>query len=163
MAGGHTRERTALIVTVLNESGTLDALLESLAEQTQAPDEVIVADGGSTDGTLEMLRSWSSRLPLRVLEVRGANIAGGRNAAIEATSAEWIAVTDAGVRLEPTWLSQLMSQAGPHVEVVSGFFRPDPRTPFERALGATTLPAIDDVKAQDFLPSSRSVLFRRAA
>ena len=34
---------------------------------------------------------------------------------------------------------------------------------FERALGATTLPTLDDVNPSGFLPSSRSVLFRRQA
>ena len=41
MAGGDPRERTALIVTVLDEAGTIDALLESIAAQTCPPDEVV--------------------------------------------------------------------------------------------------------------------------
>jgi GT2 family glycosyltransferase len=48
-------------------------------------------------------------------------------------------------------------------DVASGFFRADPHTVFERALGATTLPTREDVDANRFLPSSRSVLFRRSA
>jgi glycosyltransferase involved in cell wall biosynthesis len=163
MAGGHARERTSLIVTVLDEAGTIEALLESVAAQTYPPDEVVVADGGSTDGTLESLDRWSSRLPLRVVEAPGANIARGRNLAIQAARGELIAVTDAGVRLEPDWLEQLQSRLTDDAAVVSGFFRPDPRSPFERALGATTLPAVEDVKPEAFLPSSRSALLRRAA
>lgn len=148
---------------MLNEAGTLDALLESVARQTLAPDEIVVADGGSTDGTLAELQRWSARLPLRLVEAPGANISRGRNLAIQATTTEWIAVTDAGVRLDPEWLQHLSRAATPDVDVVSGFFRPDPQTNFERALGATTLPAVEDVKQDAFLPSSRSVLFRRAA
>jgi glycosyltransferase involved in cell wall biosynthesis len=163
MAGCHPRERTALILTVLSEAGSVDALLDSVAQQSLRPDEVIVVDGGSRDATLAALRTWSARLPLRVLEAPGANIARGRNMAIAATNAEIIAVTDAGVRLEPDWLEQLHRCLRPEVAVVSGFFRADPHTTFERALGATTLPAIDDVTPATFLPSSRSVLFRRTA
>ena len=163
MAGSHPRERTALILTVLDEADTLCALLQSIAQQRLAPDEVVVVDGGSTDTTLEQLRGWSDRLPLRVLEAPGANISQGRNRAIAATSAEVIAVTDAGVHLEPDWLEQLHARLAPDVDVVSGFFRADPQGVFERALGATTLPSETDVNPRTFLPSSRSVLFRRAA
>jgi glycosyltransferase involved in cell wall biosynthesis len=163
MVGRHARERTSLIVTVLDEAGTIDALLESVAVQTCPPHEIVVADGGSTDGTLESLRGWSSRLPLRVVEAPGANIARGRNQAIESARGDVIAVTDAGVRLEPDWLEQLQAALADDADVVSGFFRADPRSVFERALGATTLPAVEDVRPEAFLPSSRSALFRRGA
>jgi glycosyltransferase involved in cell wall biosynthesis len=163
MACRNARERTSLIVTVLDELSTIDALLESVAQQTCAPDEIVVSDGGSTDGTREALERWMGRLPLRVIDAPGANIARGRNLAIEAAIGELIAVTDAGVRLAPEWLAQLHLALTPEIDAVSGFFEADPQTPFERALGATTLPSVEDVKARSFLPSSRSVLFRREA
>jgi Glycosyl transferase family 21 len=72
-------------------------------------------------------------------------------------------VTDAGVRLEPGWLEELLSELKADIDVVSGFFKPDVQTVFERAMGATVLPALEDVDAEKFLPSSRSVLFRRSA
>ena len=163
MVGGHARERTALILTVRNEAASLDALLRSVAQQQLAPDEIVVVDGGSTDATLGILHSWCDRLPLHVVEAPGANISRGRNLAIAATNAAVIAVTDAGVRLEPDWLRQLRAKLTPEVDVVSGFFRADPRSTFERALGATSLPDLTDVRAESFLPSSRSVLFRKTA
>jgi glycosyltransferase involved in cell wall biosynthesis len=163
MARGHPGQRVALIVTVLNEAGTIDDLLESIARQTRPPDEVVIVDGGSADGTWEHLLGWTSRLPMRCLHAPGASIARGRNLAIEAATCEVIAVTDAGVRLEPDWLEQLLSGLGDDVDVVSGFFRADACTTFEKAMGATVLPALQDIDADTFLPSSRSVLFRRSA
>lgn len=165
MAGGHPRERTALIVTVLNEASTIDQLLESVGHQTVLPDEIVITDGGSTDGTIRKLTAWSKRLPIKIIRVNGANISRGRNQAIQATTADLIAVTDAGVRLAPDWLERLherMASDG-DIQVVSGFFRADPQSVFERALGATTLPDVGDVSPGAFLPSSRSVLFRRSA
>jgi glycosyltransferase involved in cell wall biosynthesis len=157
------RVRTALIVTVLNEADTIDRLLQSIAEQTLAPDEVIIADGGSTDGTLNVLEPWHGYLPLRVIHARGANISQGRNLAIAATDAELIAVTDAGVRLDARWLERLHEALTGKTDVVSGFFAADAHSIFERVLGATTLPNVEDVKPETFLPSSRSILFKRAA
>jgi hypothetical protein len=47
--------------------------------------------------------------------------------------------------------------------VVAGFFLPDVRTPFEAAMGATVLPQLDEILPDKFLPSSRSVAFRKEA
>ena len=158
-------DRVALVATVLNEGATIDALLASVAAQTRPPDEVRLVDGGSTDDTVARARAWAARgLPLTVAVRPGAGISAGRNAAIAATEAPLVAVTDAGVRLAPDWLAHLTRPfADPVVDVVAGFFHAAPRTAFEHALGATTLPSEEDLDPARFLPSSRSVAFRRAA
>ena len=160
----------SVIATVLNEKSAIERLLASLDRQTRRPDEIVIADGGSTDGTLAILESWTSSesLPLRVLETPGANISEGRNAAISAATGDLIASTDAGVRLEDDWLEELAAsfedeQMGPAVAVVSGWFVPDPQSLFEAAMSATVLPQLCNVNPETFLPSSRSVAFRKAA
>jgi glycosyltransferase involved in cell wall biosynthesis len=161
--------KVSVIATVLNEGDSIRRLLDSLAAQTRPPDEVVVVDGGSTDDTVAVLEGYAAegRLPLRVLSCPGTNISQGRNAAIRAATGEIVASTDAGVRLSPDWLAALLAPFGRsgagRVAVVSGFFLPDPQTDFEVALGATTLPALEDVVPERFLPSSRSVAYRKAA
>ena len=156
---------TSLIMTVRNEAASIGRLLDTIPAQTLPPDEIVVVDGGSTDATLEVLSSFKERLPLRIVSMPGANISAGRNAAIRNASHDIIAATDAGVRLDPRWLEKLtqplLEEEG--VDVVSGFFLPDPQTPFETAMGATVLPALEDIDGETFLPSSRSVAFRKAA
>ncbi len=158
--------KITVILTVLNEAESLPRLLDSLAAQTRPPDEVVVVDGGSTDGTVALLQAerHRGRLPLILVERPGANISQGRNAAIAAASGEIIAVTDAGVRLTPRWLEHITAplERG-HATVVAGFFRPDPYTLFEVAMGATVLPELRDIVPDRFLPSSRSVAFLRKA
>jgi len=160
-------EQVSVVATVLNESTSIARLLHSLAQQTRLPDEVVIADGGSTDGTIASLEEFAASAPfaMKVLVRPGANISQGRNAAIAEAKGPIIAVTDAGVRLEPDWLEQLVApfDAQPGPEVVSGFFAADGRTLFERVLGAVTLPRLEEIDPDRFYPSSRSVAFRRDA
>jgi len=158
--------RVSLIATVLNEGRTIARLMDSLAAQTRPPDEVVIVDGGSADDTLAVIRSYEDRLPLRVIVDPGAdNISKGRNRAIAASSGDVMASTDAGVRLSPDWLAELVAPfEGPDPpDVVCGFFLPDPQSTFEVTMGATVLPAESDIDPATFLPSSRSVAFRKAA
>jgi glycosyltransferase involved in cell wall biosynthesis len=169
--------KVSVVLTVLNEGESLRAVLDSLAAQSRPADEVVVCDGGSRDHTLAVLRDYATRPPLRVIEAPGANIAQGRNAAIRAATGDLIAVTDGGVRCEPEWLERLIApltttddgrlmtaavvRPPSSVAHVAGFFTSDPRTVFEIALGATTLPEAGEINPQTFLPSSRSVAFRK--
>src|SRR3712207_876619 len=124
----------ALCLTVLNEAPSVDELFSSVAAQTRPPDRIVVVDGGSTDGTVEKIAAWRERgLPIGLIVRPGASISAGRNQAIARTDAEIIAVTDAGVRLEPGWLAALTApfdRADPP-DVVAGFFVADPRSTFE--------------------------------
>lgn len=190
--------RVSLIITVKNEAAAVPRLFDSILAQTRAPDEIVVVDGGSTDETVARLRDYTSRLPLRIIPAPGLNISQGRNAAVRASGGELICSTDAGVRLDPRWVEELIkpfelnaktesaartkdeadSSPGPvphqpqsapdllqplTADVVSGFFLPDPHSIFETALAATTLPALAEIRPEKFLPSSRSIAFRRSA
>ncbi|HEV8636129.1 MAG TPA: glycosyltransferase [Chloroflexota bacterium] len=158
--------RVSVIATVRNEAGTVGALLESLERQSVRDFETVVVDGGSTDGTLELLREHARRCPsLRVVEAPGANIASGRNRAIEAARGDVILATDAGVELPPDWVARLSRPLleSSELDVVGGFFASAPQSTFEFALGSTTLPLVDEVRPAAFNPSSRSVAFRRSA
>jgi glycosyltransferase involved in cell wall biosynthesis len=160
-------ECVSLVATVLNESASISRLLRSLAEQSRPPEEVVIVDGGSQDGTQAALAVFAETapFPIRILIRPGANIAQGRNVAIASASGPIIAVTDAGVRLEPDWLEHLVAPfaLAPAPDVVSGFFVPESQSLFELVLGAVTLPRLDEVDAGRFYPSSRSVAFRREA
>ena len=155
----------SLIVTVLNEGDNIRQLLDSIARQTRPPDEIVIVDGGSTDNTVDILRGYSEKLPLRLLIAEGCSISQGRNRAIAEARGDIIAATDAGVRLDERWLETI---AAPLLDdnalgVAAGFFRADPQTRFEIALGAATLPLVDEIDAGSFLPSSRSIAFRKRA
>lgn len=159
-----TSLKVSVVCTVFNERESLPELLNSLEHQERPPDEVVIVDGGSTDGTLKLLQSYRGPLPLKLFELPGGNIALGRNAAIRAATGEVIASTDAGVWLDPMWLLELLRpfEQEETVSAVAGFFRPDPRSAFEVAMGATVLPTSEEITPETFLPSSRSVAYRKS-
>ncbi len=155
----------SLIATVLNEGDSLHRLMHSIAAQTCPPDEVVIVDGGSRDHTVAIIESYTDRLPLRLLVEPGCNISAGRNRAIAAARGDIIAVTDAGVSLEPDWLQRLVQPllGDASLQVASGFFQADPQSIFEAAMGAAVLPRRDEINPTTFLPSSRSLAFRKSA
>lgn len=159
--------KLSVIATVLNEEARVAELIDSLATQTHVPDEVVIADGGSTDGTVERIKAAAEgRLKVTILNLPGSNISEGRNAAVGAAMGDVIAATDAGVRLKPNWLELLIApfeKRKGRLDVVSGFFESDPTTIFELAMGATVIPTRDEINPARFLPSSRSVAFTKDA
>ncbi|MCP4542895.1 MAG: glycosyltransferase [Chloroflexi bacterium] len=161
-----TKSKVSVISTVWNEQESIGGLLHSLTTQTRPPDEVVICDGGSTDDTVARISDFAkdSPVPIRLLVRVGANISAGRNVAIEAATGDVIAVTDAGVRLSPLWLEKIVEPfEDPKTQTVGGFFIPDPQTTFETAMGATVLPQLSEIDPEKFLPSSRSVAFRKSA
>jgi glycosyltransferase involved in cell wall biosynthesis len=160
-----SRGPVSVIVTVRNEEGTIDALLDSLLAGTRPPDEIVVSDGGSTDGTPARLRARAGADPrVRALAAPG-NRSVGRNAAVRAARHPVLACTDAGAVVEPGWLERIVAplESGPAVGAVAGFYRPEGRSGFERAAGVVSAPARGEVDPRRFLPSTRSIAFRREA
>ncbi len=156
--------KVSVILTVKNEEQAIGRLLESLGQQSRAPDEIVICDGGSTDGTAKIIEAYQKELPLLLISYLGSNISQGRNRAITAAAGPIIASTDAGVRLAPNWLEELVKPIEElDVPVVSGWFEPDPQTEFETAMGATVLPSLADIDDDKFLPSSRSAAYLKSA
>jgi glycosyltransferase involved in cell wall biosynthesis len=67
--------RIAVIIPTLDEEATLGKTLESIMPQTLDGDHVIVADGGSTDGTLDLARQGGATVVSVDCRGRGTQIA----------------------------------------------------------------------------------------
>lgn len=125
----------SLIVPVLNEQETIGRLLRSIAAQTRTPHEVIVVDGGSTDATVQLVRSAAAEHErVRLIEAGRATPGRGRNLGIAAALNDWIALTDGGIELDPRWLERLwrVASSDARPDVVYGAFQPRQETWFER-------------------------------
>src|SRR4051812_44242694 len=101
------RERVSLIATIFNEADSIETWLRSVSGQTRQPDELVLVDAGSTDGTVETIRSHTSAsFPIHLHVVEGANVPEGRNSAFRYALGPIVAVTDAGTDLDPSWLER---------------------------------------------------------
>jgi polysaccharide pyruvyl transferase CsaB len=158
--------RVTLIASVKNEAGNVKDWLRGIQEQTRPPDEIVIVDGGSTDGTAEQLEAFAreSVIPVRVIRAPGTNMARARNIAIEQAAHPIIAVTDFGCIQHPTWLERLIQpfKLEPETRVSAGFYRSIDRRGQDHS-GDGIWPGVNDLNPQDFLPSSRSVAFRKDA
>ena len=111
-------ERTqavTVIATVLNEVDDIERLVTSFMAQALRPAEIVIVDGGSSDGTWEWLEAAGNRYP-NLIVIRDEScslknspgpIARGRNVAITAASSQVIACADAGCVYGPEWLERL--------------------------------------------------------
>jgi GT2 family glycosyltransferase len=135
----------SLIVTVRDDRRGFAELLDAVAEQAEVPDEIVVVDGGSTDGTLDELSSRESKLPpVRVLVAPGSNIGAGRNIAVREARHDWIVCTDAGCRPVRGWLTAF-KQASHVADIAAGTFVVEGETPLDRAVACAHYPVLEEV------------------
>lgn len=158
--------KVSLIATVRNEARNISEWGESLRKQTRLPDEVVITDAGSTDDTVELLKQLAAQLPvpLHILSEPGANIARGRNIAVEQAQYPVIATTDFGCRLHADWLEKLIApfEIEPQTQVVAGMYRVvNPSQSF--GISNPWWSNEELVDPASFLPSGRSCAFTKSA
>jgi len=159
--------KTALVATVFNEAKSIDQWLDSLAAQTVLPEEIIIVDGGSTDGTSSRIAEFFSknarfRTKGKLIK-RKCNIAQGRNLAIAAASSDIVACTDAGSILDSGWFAAIMEPFERGAEVVSGWTEAKAINRFQEKLNAYEQSSQRKTAPEDYLPSSRTIAFRKSA
>jgi glycosyltransferase involved in cell wall biosynthesis len=151
-------------MTVFNEKTTLPKWFESIIAQTVMPDEIVIVDGGSTDGTWEYLQEMTETVSeLKIFRETG-NIAHGRNFAIKKSTGSTIVVTDAGCVYDKNWFKSII---GPFEKKEVTWSATGFGPWFEKSdtlltylISAATIPAANEFK-KNWLPSSRSVAFHK--
>jgi glycosyltransferase involved in cell wall biosynthesis len=164
----------SLITTLYNERDSISEFLESYKNQTKHADEFIIVDGGSTDGTQELIKSFIKQNPhlnIKLIIDKTCNktytkapVAKGRNIAIENTSYEVIVVTDAGCILDNNWFYEITKPfiENPDIDVVAGWYEPLIENDFQKLYAEVALPKLQNLDVNNFLPSSRSIAFKKS-
>lgn len=142
--------------------------MDALSAQTTRPDEFVIVDGGSTDGTVNLLKRGFETTGFtrpRII-VQRCNIAGGRNLAIRNTASDIIVSLDAGSVPETEWLAEIVKpfRENQDVGVVGGRCPCIAGNAFQKQLEKYSVaPEKNTPAGGDCHPSSRNVAFRRKA
>ena len=97
--------KLSIIIPALNEEKSLPLLLGSINNQEFKDYEIILADAGSTDKTLEIAKKYDVRV------VKGGLPAVGRNAGAKVAQGEWLLFLDSDVFLSGNFLKLLLEEA----------------------------------------------------
>lgn len=111
-----------VVLPVRDVGSTIGEQLAALAAQDfGGPWEVVVADNGSRDATLDVVRAWSDRLPgVRVVPASGRpGVSHARNVGAAAARADLLAICDGDDVVVPGWLSAVVA-ASQGCDVVAG-------------------------------------------
>jgi cellulose synthase/poly-beta-1,6-N-acetylglucosamine synthase-like glycosyltransferase len=137
--------------------------MKSVISQTKKPDEFIIVDGGSTDGTYEILKKYSKKYKwIKVFQEKGASIGRGRNIAIEKSKNEIIACTDAGCILDKNWLKEITKPfTKKDVDVVVGIYKPYYTNNFEYFQGLLVVKEPEKIFGIPSRMSIRSMAFKK--
>lgn len=157
--------KVSFVTTVLNEEKTIGALLDSLEGQTKKPDEVVIVDGGSTDGTEKIVENYRKRgiLLYRYIRTKG-NRAKGRNVGIEASKNQIIALSDGGCKLDNDWLERITKPfSNKNLDAVAGYYLPVTKTLWQKCFAPYMAVMPDKFNKKTFLPSSRSLALRKSS
>lgn len=96
--------RVSVIVPTLNEAGNIEKVLSGISKEDV--DEVLVVDGYSTDGTIELVRKFGYRLIFQ----EGRGLGKAIEAGIKNTVGDVIVIVDADGSHRPQDISKLLEK-----------------------------------------------------
>lgn len=129
----------SVLLPVLDEADTIDECLASLAAQDYpGTTQIVLADGGSTDGTVQRIATWRTRLPaLRVVDNPLRLQSHGLNLAAQHATGEVLVRADAHTTYAQDYVRRCVEALGSGDRVaVGGLLDPQGTTPFGRAVAA---------------------------
>lgn len=121
--GQPVRPVVSVVMPLRDGEQHLAQQLRALAAQAcPVPWELVVADNGSTDGSLAVLDAHRDRLPpVLVVDASAAVGAGAtRNAGVRASSGTHLVFCDADDEVAPGWLAAMSAALGQHGLVAAG-------------------------------------------
>ena len=105
-----SEQKISVIIPTLNRCHSLPRAIDSVLKQTLIPDELIVVDNGSSDGSLEMI---GSKYPsVQLLKEEKLGVSAARNKGIKESNGNWVALLDS----DDEWLPQKLQR---QIEVVT--------------------------------------------
>jgi len=110
--------RVSVILLTKNSAATVQKSIESVFQQTRQPDEVVVVDGNSGDGTLEIVKKY----PVRLVSEPGLGFGHARNLGVKNASGDIVFFMDSDCYAEPDWIEKALPHfdSNPEIAAVTG-------------------------------------------
>ena len=106
----------SVVIPVFNREAFIARAIDSVLSQTLLPDEIIVVDDGSYDGTADILRSYEDKI--ETIMIANSGVSKARNKGIKASSGKWITLLDSDDIWHPTKLEEQMAYHDSHATIM---------------------------------------------
>lgn len=111
----------SLIITTYNRPDALARVLQSACQQSRLPDEILVADDGSTDSTAQAVQAAAAQFATPIRHIwqpdEGFRAAQIRNRALAAAMGEYVVLIDGDMLLHPEFIADHIRVAQKNVVV----------------------------------------------
>lgn len=109
----------SVIVPTYNTERYLDQALDSIEAQTYRNLEIICINDGSTDGSLDIMRSHAARdARIRVIDKENGGYGAGCNRGMDEAHGEWISIVEPDDWIEPTMYADMLAYAATFSEQI---------------------------------------------
>jgi glycosyltransferase involved in cell wall biosynthesis len=111
------KHKVSVVLLTKNSAKTVRKTLESIFSQTRKPDEVVVIDGTSTDGTLDIVKQY----PVKLIKEPSLGFGYARNLGVQNAEGDIICFIDSDCYAEPDWIEKTLRHfENPEIAGVTG-------------------------------------------
>jgi cellulose synthase/poly-beta-1,6-N-acetylglucosamine synthase-like glycosyltransferase len=155
----------SLVSTCRNEIAGVERWKADMLAQTRPPEEIVIVDAESSDGTTQVLNRWASEDRRVKVILQRSSPAAGRNIAIRTATNEGIVSADFGVVYDRDWFREMCRPLEEHqdVDVVAGSYTVDLAS-LRSAVARADFYLAGRYKVEfgpHYLPSNRAIAYRR--
>lgn len=133
------RKSVALIMPIRNDAESVQSSMDAIFKSTRLPDEIVISDGLSSDGSRDLIRQYEDRgVVLRIVPNPTLWAGGGRNLAVHATECDILVLNDFGNIIDQCYIEAMVRpfEEDDEVDLVCGLFEMHTTTDFEHCLAA---------------------------
>jgi glycosyltransferase involved in cell wall biosynthesis len=109
--------KISVVLLTKNSAETVSRTLESIISQTHKPDEIVVVDGNSKDGTQDIVK----RYPIKLVTEPGLGFGHARNLGVKNTEGDIIFFIDSDCYADSKWIEKILPHfSDPNIAGVTG-------------------------------------------
>ncbi|MCX7881190.1 MAG: glycosyltransferase family 2 protein [Patescibacteria group bacterium] len=108
--------KISVIIPVYNEEKYIEQCLQSIINQSEKPDEIIIVDNNCNDKTVEIAKKY----PVKIIKEKKQGLTCARNRGFDEVKYEIIARCDADTILPKNWIETIKKNFQSPIDALSG-------------------------------------------